>query len=194
MPTTADEKTEFLTVVTGDVTIDWNLAVSEAPDGRSPDLGRSQDTAKTYRGLGGSALLARLLIKVAYDLSQSIIGRNFTVRSVVTPSESLSPESKEYHHSYATWSPFAYGTTPPFVTRPKPGVCMSSWDWTGQRVMISGAAVILTVRPTNQANLDWWLSTPPTWGFGTNRGNSGLKPYDQSGHLNSNQKMILGLC
>lgn len=111
---------KIVTLVTGDFTIDWNLARSQTSNESAEDIWRRpQDDVKIYRSPGGAALLSGLMTRVANDLSRVVDNREFAVRSTMTPSESVSPKGKDYHHSYAAWSPFPYGTAPSFRSEPE---------------------------------------------------------------------------
>ena len=99
-------------VVTGDVTMDWNLAHS----GRSKTdttFWSADDTASITWQRGGSALLADLIEAAAKDV-QMKGALQFSIHQTGTPqaNSSVQPGSDQYHHSYAMWSPFKYGEKP----------------------------------------------------------------------------------
>jgi hypothetical protein len=92
---TPDEK-PVTVVVSGDVTMDWNLArepLSDA-DGHAPTRAAWQR--------GGAALLADLLHTIGSALPPG--ARPLVVRDVEAPSEPIPPGHAELNHSYALWT------------------------------------------------------------------------------------------
>lgn len=88
-------------VVSGDFTMDWNLAQVNrggSPVAWSPD----QHTHAGFQG-GGAALLAELLGKVIQDLA---LERGTSLFSPGAPQGVVDPTHSAYHHSYALWSQF----------------------------------------------------------------------------------------
>ena len=97
-------------VVTGDVTMDWNLArTRRSKDGVS--FWSADDTASTTWQRGGSALIADLIETLAKNMGPG----EFSIRQTGAPHKSnkVQPDSDQYHHSYAMWSPFKYGEKSP---------------------------------------------------------------------------------
>ena len=99
-------------VVSGDVTIDWNLARSAGP-GAPGTTSRSEVCARMMWQRGGAALLADLIEAIAVQIGAKSA---FDIRQPKTPrgagseaGTSPSPEDHRFHHSYAAWSAFSYG-------------------------------------------------------------------------------------
>jgi hypothetical protein len=101
-------------IVTGDVTMDWNLART-----RRSRLGSSvwsaDDTTSTYWQRGGAALLADLIAAVGDDLRPNG-GRPIDIRQPGSPKNvrEVITGDPRFHHSYAMWSPFKYSEKPLF--------------------------------------------------------------------------------
>src|SRR5262249_2863624 len=97
-------------IVAGDMTIDWNLARTRRSEGGA--AWNSDDCTRAYRQRGGAAMLADLIDGVAGKLRQD--GQaNCEVRQRGAPREPVQPGDERYHPSYALWSLFKYGITPP---------------------------------------------------------------------------------
>ncbi len=91
-------------VVTGDVTIDWNVARIQRRD--IPAHGwNADDLTRAYCQRGGAAMLADLIKAVAKDLGQAKQVK-CEVRETNVPQEPVRPGDERFHHSYATWAPF----------------------------------------------------------------------------------------
>jgi hypothetical protein len=98
-------------VVTGDVTMDWNLAHSQVTPpprrgGANPQLSRiwnPDDSTVVSWQRGGAAMLADLIEAVAQNLSPPS-----QVRMMKAPRAPVCPTDPRYHHSFAKWS--FYGT------------------------------------------------------------------------------------
>ncbi|MGO9274893.1 MAG: RyR domain-containing protein [Terriglobia bacterium] len=93
-------------IVTGDVTMDWNLART-----RRTGAGRlawtGEDCTRAHFQRGGAALLADLIGELADELRQH--GQaNYDVRQTAAPQDSVSPDDERFNHSCAVWSPFPY--------------------------------------------------------------------------------------
>ncbi len=101
-------------LVTGDVTIDWNLARTRRADGGGA-FWNADDCTRAHWQRGGAALLADLIQAVAVELRRT--GQaDFTVRQMAAPRDAVVPGDDRYHHSYAMWSLFKYSTQPPLDT------------------------------------------------------------------------------
>ena len=84
-------------VVTGDVTIDWNLARFRAVGKASVvPAWWTDDRIQLYCQRGGAALLARLIEELA-------VTGDIDVRKMAIPPNDIYPGDKCYHHSYALW-------------------------------------------------------------------------------------------
>lgn len=98
-------------VVTGDVTMDWNLARTRRSDSGGAAW-NADDCTRAYWQRGGAALLADLIEAVASEMRQS--GQSdFNVRQMRAPRKPVNTEDRQYHHSYAMWSPFKCGLRAP---------------------------------------------------------------------------------
>ena len=95
-------------VVTGDVTMDWNIASRRRLED-SAMLWNPENLTRACWQRGGAALLADLIAAVAETLRQDRRA-DFAVRHMDTPRDRdrVCPRD-EYHHSYALWSAFGSG-------------------------------------------------------------------------------------
>ncbi|HEY97797.1 MAG TPA: ATPase [Dehalococcoidia bacterium] len=94
-------------VVTGDVTIDWNIARIKRRDVLTQGW-NAEDLTRACCQRGGAAMLADIIKAIAADLSKS--GRTgFEVMEADIPREPVRPGDDRFHHSYATWAPFELG-------------------------------------------------------------------------------------
>ncbi len=105
-------KAEKVAIITGDVTMDWNLARTRRSK-NDISFWSADDTTSTTWQRGGCTLLADLVEAVAKDLQRSGASQ-FSIRQTGAPrrSNKVQPDSDQYHHSYAMWSPFKYGEKP----------------------------------------------------------------------------------
>jgi hypothetical protein len=87
-------------VVTGDVTVDWNITTSSL-DRRQTRTRRM--SAKTFTGWqpGGAALLADLVEKTSQLLSPA--GETWSIRQTDIPRQSVCPNDPAFNHSFAIW-------------------------------------------------------------------------------------------
>ena len=90
-------------VVTGDVTIDWNIARVRRGGG-VVHVWNADDVTSVFFQRGGAAMLAGLVEAIAEDLRQSKQA-DFEVRQTDAPRDSVTPEDDRFHHSYAMWAP-----------------------------------------------------------------------------------------
>ncbi|OGN72213.1 MAG: hypothetical protein A2X25_00695 [Chloroflexi bacterium GWB2_49_20] len=102
-----------LVVVTGDVTMDWNLARTGQAKRGAP-VWSPNDTVDICWHRGGSALLADLLEAISADLlnEKSITG---SIRQPAIPKVSAEaiPGDPKFHQSFAIWSEKKYAEKPP---------------------------------------------------------------------------------
>jgi hypothetical protein len=100
-------KTKMNIVVTGDVTIDWNLSRINRGTTReftwNPD-----DITHTSWQRGGAALLADLIAAIAKSL-EADSNLNFSLFQPGTPTTSVDPTNPNYHHCFAIWSLYKDG-------------------------------------------------------------------------------------
>lgn len=94
-------------VVTGDVTMDWNIARRRRLKDSTP-LWNPDDWTRACWQRGGAALLADLIEAVTETLRQDGEG-DFVVRQTAAPGKPVDPGDYQYHHSYALWSLFRSG-------------------------------------------------------------------------------------
>jgi hypothetical protein len=93
-----------LIVVTGDVTIDWNIANIRRKDSLTHVWNPDNSTC-AYCHRGGAAMLAELIEAVAEDLNHT--GNiKMEVRRGEWPQGEVTPGDSRFHHSYAIWTPF----------------------------------------------------------------------------------------
>ncbi len=106
------KRAEQIVVITGDVTMDWNLARTRRSKGDSA-FWQSDDTTCSYWQRGGAALLADLVQAVSMGVSTET-GCPISIRQTGAPGNAsrVEPDNDHYHHSFAIWSPFKYGDRP----------------------------------------------------------------------------------
>ncbi len=93
-------------VVTGDVTMDWNLARTRRSDDGAAAW-NADDCTRAYWQRGGAALLADLIDAVAAELRQA--GKaDYSLCEMGAPRDQVLPGDPRFHHSYAMWSLFDY--------------------------------------------------------------------------------------
>jgi hypothetical protein len=104
-------------VVTGDITLDWNLAHSRGPEGLGP-AAEPEVCSRLRWQRGGAALLADLIEGVAAQIRDRSA---YEIRQPDTPrragtgvDDRIGPEDPRFHHSYASWLPCAYATAKGF--------------------------------------------------------------------------------
>ena len=88
-------------VVTGDVTMDWNLARTE----NAAAIGPLPNRARACWQRGGAALLAEIISGVADDFARSGLGR-FEVRQTSAPCDGVCPVDARFAHSYVMWDQY----------------------------------------------------------------------------------------
>jgi hypothetical protein len=103
MPAKAKEKK--IIVVTGDVTMDWNLAREwdHVSDSWSADT-----CSRVWWQRGGAALQADLITAIAESLKQNGIA-NFQLLQTAAPFDPVHHGDTRFHHVYALWTPFGKG-------------------------------------------------------------------------------------
>ena len=92
-------------VVTGDVTIDWNVARIRRTEG-IVQAWNADDFARAFCQRGGEAMLADLITAVAKDLKQKRQAR-VDIRQIRLPHGKIAPADVHFPHSYAMWAPFS---------------------------------------------------------------------------------------
>lgn len=93
-------------VVTGDFTIDWNIARIRRDD-ISGNSWNPNDLTRACWQRGGAALLGDLIETLAADLKSQGLGE-FTIRKISDMPKSACPADERFHHSYAQWALFNF--------------------------------------------------------------------------------------
>ena len=108
---TKKEKHSKVAVVTGDVTVDWNIASFQDTTG---DLQKKYWTtgfsSRAYWQRGGAAVVADLISAVAKTLPE---GSQFKICQTGTPQQEVTPCDDRFHHTYTMWAPHKFSTRPP---------------------------------------------------------------------------------
>ena len=89
-------------VVTGDITIDWNLARSRGPEAKGPAWLQDVCSHVSWQR-GGAALMANLIGAVAESASYAVRQPELPTKDQISPAKPMHPEDPAYHHSYASW-------------------------------------------------------------------------------------------
>jgi hypothetical protein len=90
-------------IVTGDVTVDWNLARTR----KLADSGiawNAADRTEMYGKPGGAALMAGLMTEIAATLAAERV--TVEVSGPESPAEPIEPADHRFHHSYAIWAKY----------------------------------------------------------------------------------------
>src|ERR1700694_2698085 len=97
-----DHKGRLVAEVTGDVTIDWNLAYLQPKGQRTHAIWSPDDQGCLSWQRGGAGLLADVIDNVS-KLEEVKKQADFHVLKVEAPKigGELSPSSKDHHHSFA---------------------------------------------------------------------------------------------
>lgn len=108
---TTKEGLKNIAVVTGDVTMDWNIAGTRS--GKAGGSGwTSEGCTRAYWQRGGALRLADLVETVGKQI-QSNEDANWEVRQTAASKRRIRPSDEGYHHSFAMWSPSKYGLKSP---------------------------------------------------------------------------------
>jgi hypothetical protein len=91
-------------VVTGDVTIDWNIARVRRAD-VIMNVWNAENLTTAFCQRGGVTMLTDLIKSIARNLNQTK-QTNITVRQISTPRSPINPCNNHFHHSYVIWKPF----------------------------------------------------------------------------------------
>ena len=86
-------------VVTGDLTIDWNLARTRRDKGEG-SAWNADDSTRAYWQRGGATLVADLASVVAEDIAARG-SEVWDVRQMASPTDAVRPQDLPCHHSYA---------------------------------------------------------------------------------------------
>ncbi len=93
-------------IVTGDFTIDWNIARIRRTDGAGQAWNPDDRTRACWQR-GGAALLGDIVEALVPDLKARGYG-DFAVPKISEPGQPVCPTDSRFHHSYAQWSLFKY--------------------------------------------------------------------------------------
>ena len=93
-------------VVTGDLTMDWNLARTRS-EGSDGSVWNAEDAAHLYWQPGGAALLAGLIEEVARSLRDAGVA-DCAVHGTEAGRRRVRPDDPRFHHSHAVWSAHPY--------------------------------------------------------------------------------------
>ena len=100
-------KSSLKVLVTGDVTVDWNIATSQDTSGGGQKKYWSTGFAsRAYWQYGGAAIVANLVTAVAKNLPKEV---EVQVQSIGVPGGEISPCDDRFHHAYTMWTPYPYG-------------------------------------------------------------------------------------
>ena len=99
-----NKKNSKTIVVTGDVTIDWNIARVRRAD-IIMNVWNAENLTTSFCQRGGVVMLTDLIKSIARNLNQTK-QTDITVRQISTPKGPINPCNNHFHHSYAVWSPF----------------------------------------------------------------------------------------
>lgn len=91
-------------VVTGDVTVDWNIT-RLVPDGGAQPPWSAGDTVRACWQRGGAAMVADVIAAMTRQLEVAS-GLGFPVTPVAFPRRRPHPLDTHLHHSYAMWAPY----------------------------------------------------------------------------------------
>jgi len=103
------EKTQKVAIVTGDVTMDWNIATSQGVKSGKPYWSMDY-CSRAYWQRGGAAMLADLMTAITATLPEDA---RFEIRQSGAPQQEIPPCDNRFPHSYAMWAPHKYGEKPP---------------------------------------------------------------------------------
>ena len=106
---TEKRKHSKVAIVTGDVTMDWNIATSQGVKGGTLNW-NLEPCSRAYWQRGGAAMLADLMTAIATTLPHDA---RFEIRQNGAPRQEISPCDHRFAHSYAMWAPHKYGEKPP---------------------------------------------------------------------------------
>jgi len=105
------EGTKRTVVVTGDFTLDWNLARDKGTEAADHSWKKAACSRLRWQR-GGAGLLADLIEGIAKLIPGPPaieVRQQETPRRPADPEQStIGPEDKRYHHSFASWQPYDY--------------------------------------------------------------------------------------
>lgn len=98
------DQTPINVIVTGDITVDWNILLVNQSD-ETGEIWNPDDITRACPQRGGAALLADLVTELCSRLKQSnaIPAQIYQTSAVIKPN---SPVDPQYHHSYSVWDKY----------------------------------------------------------------------------------------
>lgn len=130
-------------VVTGDVTMDWNIASARQLNSAATGWTGEMIHTQLYWQRGGAALQADLIDLLARRLAQEQ-GTLTELRQMAAPHEPVAPNDARFHHAYKQWSHFPRSEGRGGDSRPV--WRMAEW---------LGFALSQTDRPADQSHASW---------------------------------------
>lgn len=97
-------QTPLNVIVTGDITVDWNILLINQSD-ETGEIWNPDDITRACPQRGGAALLADLVTELCARLNEknALSTKIFQTGAVIKPD---SPVDPQYHHSYALWDKY----------------------------------------------------------------------------------------
>ncbi len=94
-------------LVTGDVTIDWNVARAQKVDVTNANIWDADVFSKAFCQVGGANLIADLIAEVAVNLKK-FKNLQYEINRNIIPPDKVKPDNINLNHAYAIWAPFDY--------------------------------------------------------------------------------------
>jgi hypothetical protein len=101
------EKKQNAIIVSGDITIDWNLTIP----GDGNEINQNKDNKRFCCQPGGAALLATMVQHMAEKLHQNG-GTDYIMPPHNIPRDEVHPMNENYNHSFALWAEHKYDEDP----------------------------------------------------------------------------------
>jgi len=107
----AEKETKKVAVVSGDLTIDWNIATFQDLAGEmQTKYWATGFSSRAYCQSGGAAVVADLVSSVAKSLPHE---KKYEVLPIIPPGQEVSPCDDHFHHAYTMWAPHKFCEKPP---------------------------------------------------------------------------------
>jgi hypothetical protein len=105
------EEKRRIVVVTGDITMDWNIAsFRDTAVDLKAKYWASGYSSRAYWQSGGAVVVANLVTAVVKNLPKD---RQYEIRQTATPKHEISPCDDRFHHTYTMWAPHKFCEKPP---------------------------------------------------------------------------------
>ncbi len=101
-----NQKSSKTVVVTGDITIDWNIAKIQRSESPTYEW-NADDLTCAFCQPGGAAMLANLIKALGEEIGKSRQAY-FDIRTAELPPRPNNPIDERFHHSYTLWTPFIF--------------------------------------------------------------------------------------